>query len=65
MTEKPTYDVALAALRGHFHGNDRAPYAAPGHAQDRDDCWHCHEAAEVVAEAFVKGSSDVAERIDG
>lgn len=40
-----------AALRGHFHGDG---YSAPGHSEDRDECWHCHEGAQVAAEAVAR-----------
>lgn len=38
-------------MREWFHGASAAPYTAPGHSEDRDDCWHCYEAAQAAAEA--------------
>lgn len=51
------YRVIHAALMAWFHGGAHYPYAATGHGTDPEECWQCHEAAQVAAEVTANGPS--------
>lgn len=51
------YDAIHAALTGWFHGGTHYPYAATGHGTDPDECWQCHEAAQVAADVTTSRES--------
>jgi hypothetical protein len=52
------YAAVHAALTAWFHGGRHYPYAATGHGTDPEECWQCHEAAQVATDALAGHESE-------
>ncbi len=50
---KPAYQAVENALMEWFHGSEKHPYTASGHAENALDCWHCEEATNVAVQALL------------